>query len=152
MLQLLRSKNSKIRCISSELKHKYWYGLYHPPVFSHCCQYSGVCISDKRETVRSKANNSSSPVKIFAANPAESLPSAKSSISIRVSSDSSRLPCFSFENSCLNDTSQDMTTRIRLSYSVSIRVINRRAWDLTFRFSCGTSRMMIVWKNCEIWR
>lgn len=33
--------------------------------FSHCCQYSGVCISDNLENVRSKANNSSSPVNKF---------------------------------------------------------------------------------------
>lgn len=35
--------------------------------FDHCCQYSAVCISRNRDFVRSKANISSSPVKMLAA-------------------------------------------------------------------------------------
>lgn len=97
--------------------------------FDHCPQYDSDCISAKRETVRSKANASSSPLNTFAlvlsclrivrnkdhwnmqftgACSLFTLSNFRSSISMR--SESPKLFVDLAENSCFSGASADITT------------------------------------------
>lgn len=80
------------------------------PLLSQASQYSLVCISLRRLNVRWKANISSSPVKMEALAPSESQLIPRSSISVRLSSET----LFSFPaswKSRVSGTSQEMTSR-----------------------------------------